>query len=534
MCNIFINTLSELSFVGSDNDILFVKGYHETGDGGGGIFVYKADEPRSNHNGGTIIDPTKEFPTTWNDTDKQNDWFNTTNTGSGCWVRQIGEYVTPEMFGAKGDGTSDDTKALQQTIDVASTFANKVFLDKGVYLISEDIVLKENVVLESCIKSLGYTSNAPIDLIKGAVIRWDINKGKPTNGVLVSNINGDKQIANSGVLNIVIDANGAENAVVLAGWSEQCVFENVEIIQYKEYGLKIIPTTKGIPNNETIFKNIRLVGKKNSNGLYLDNVESCLFESFVFDISSTEDNNAEIGINIYNNCNRNTFINTHIENYNKPIRIGTIGVDNNSNNNIFISGNIGYKDYEASIDTIGDVSGKIAISVNGNIVYSIHGFRFIGSNYGWDYLLVDTSRDIVINGRKLSSGIDFIQQCNMTFNWINGKYVFKSDTKEVLNNLLITDKEKILNENDTTPSIKGYYRVGTNNTTATTITNFTNGVEGQLLEVRARDGNTTIQDINNGGNFILSGGQDYTMTGGSVITFRLISGIWRELSRMSR
>jgi hypothetical protein len=123
-----------------DGDVLCIKGYHEVGDDGQGIFVYKADEPRSNHNGGTVIDPTKEFPTNWNDTTQQNDWFNTTNEGNGCWVRQYSEYVFPEMFGAKGDGTTDDTKAIQKAINIAT---------KGVYLLNKNYLVSKSTVLHS-------------------------------------------------------------------------------------------------------------------------------------------------------------------------------------------------------------------------------------------------------------------------------------------------------------------------------------------------------------------------------------------------
>jgi len=39
-----------------------VAGYHEKGDGGGGIFYWDPNEDKANHNGGTIIDPTQTFP----------------------------------------------------------------------------------------------------------------------------------------------------------------------------------------------------------------------------------------------------------------------------------------------------------------------------------------------------------------------------------------------------------------------------------------------------------------------------------------
>lgn len=43
----------------------------------------------------------------------------------------MGNFVTPQMFGAKGDGKTDDTAAIQAALD-ASSF---VFIPDGTYMI---------------------------------------------------------------------------------------------------------------------------------------------------------------------------------------------------------------------------------------------------------------------------------------------------------------------------------------------------------------------------------------------------------------
>ena len=62
--------------------------------------------------------------------------FNTNVTLSGTW-NVVDIYS--EWFGAKGDGTTDDTKALQNALDINTSFGQKnVFISSGIYLISSN------------------------------------------------------------------------------------------------------------------------------------------------------------------------------------------------------------------------------------------------------------------------------------------------------------------------------------------------------------------------------------------------------------
>lgn len=51
------------------------------------------------------------------------------------------DYVTPEMFGAKGDGITDDTNSIQKAIDVS----NNIEFKKYSYLITSDLLLHSNL-----------------------------------------------------------------------------------------------------------------------------------------------------------------------------------------------------------------------------------------------------------------------------------------------------------------------------------------------------------------------------------------------------
>ena len=92
----------------------YLLGYYAQGDGGSGP-IYWSSTSTVTHNGGTVFKPTAV-------------------SGAGRWVRIGYISITPEMFGTKSDGTTDDTTTYQNAVTAA---AGKSFTATGIYKLGQ-------------------------------------------------------------------------------------------------------------------------------------------------------------------------------------------------------------------------------------------------------------------------------------------------------------------------------------------------------------------------------------------------------------
>jgi len=357
-------------------------GYHDAGDGGGGLFYWDANKSQDEHNGGTIIAPSVTFPSDWTNQSQLSSWFldkwqastvynagdlrapttangayfkcitggtsgtteptwdtvdghNTTDgtvvwtaiNQTGCWIRQYDGDVNIKWFGAKVDKTTDDTKAIQK---VLNTF-NVIEGSDGTSLISKNLDVDSNTYFDGLNV---FTLQQNVDNINILDI---INR----NNVTITNIKFlgyglDSSYIGFGANNIAIKVENGDNINIIgndiSGFSNDGIFAD------------------GLTNSYIKHNHIYNIGKRNtatntpiSSTNFVSGSYSCLFVGY-----NNNSSNITISKNILHGC-LNTIlsvINTSnskiIENYvydgdSNGIQFGTGCLRINCNKNIVTS-----------------------------------------------------------------------------------------------------------------------------------------------------------------------------------------------------
>jgi hypothetical protein len=161
------DTIKDLATINnpSDGDVVLVKGYHSVNDGGGGLFIYHSGEPKTNHNGGTIVDATKTFPTNWSNQTELESWFSGDNTGNGCWKRVYDGYVNVKWFGAYDDGTHPDETTAAFKAFISAGYRTMI-LPEGIFRLNDQILIDYKILIrgsgdegKTVIQSEGYSES---------------------------------------------------------------------------------------------------------------------------------------------------------------------------------------------------------------------------------------------------------------------------------------------------------------------------------------------------------------------------------------
>lgn len=133
-------SIAELKTYGasmSDGDSLEILGYYTAGDGGGGTFYWDATSTDTD-NDGTIIQAT--------------------GVTTGRWLRVYDGAVNVKWFGAKIDGTTDDSSSIQTTLN--SGISKSYLIPAGSYSLSDTISIWSSHIIIKIEGSVDLTGKA--------------------------------------------------------------------------------------------------------------------------------------------------------------------------------------------------------------------------------------------------------------------------------------------------------------------------------------------------------------------------------------
>lgn len=112
-----VQTVSDIAALktvtGSTHEVAEVLGYYAKNDGGGGEFYWDSASTATD-NGGTIIQAT--------------------GVPTGRWLRIVDDKINAKWFGAKGDGTTDDSVAVNKALSMIDDgLTQHVYFPSGIY-----------------------------------------------------------------------------------------------------------------------------------------------------------------------------------------------------------------------------------------------------------------------------------------------------------------------------------------------------------------------------------------------------------------
>jgi hypothetical protein len=378
--------------------------------------------------------------------------------------------------------------------------------------------------------SITNFSSQFVDSLDTTHIRLDCYNNGPAYGVLMQHIfiNGGKYgIHQTGWMEMLIMQSGeivGQEICILCDSSASLIPSvppgrnpvlNVESLHLngKEWGLKIIQWDAVMLRNLQLYHGVGGGTDVNGGNISIQksrilSVIGCTFDSPLalpiedFGLSLKECNEFIIATNIFR---RNTRTSLYIEDcYQGKITSNNFLPDPNTNYGIYVQNNISPTTFN-----------KIRITDN----------SFVHYGYGIFIQSAPSDFDVLNNNFDDIAGVPILL----------GSPVNIGQQISIQGNKALAWQRKTLTDNSATPSVSGAQEGLCNlqNTNPTTITNFTDGYPCQELDIRASNGNTTIQ---NNANIILQGGVNFTMVSGNILFLKKTdsgSNNWYETGRLT-
>lgn len=295
---------------------------------------------------------------------------------------KIEGYITPQMYGALGDGVADDTDAIQKAIDEAYKTKQEVYIPKGVYIIDPVKALH----VKSGIKITGCGYNTVLKVKPETNVLNNIVKCESVNNVLIRDIRLD------GNRNTLSKSDTEScNYGLYFGVCEDCSVERVISSNFTGVGIHVYGS-----------KNVKVDSCISGNNAYHGyEIEQC--QMCVVSRCMAESND------------RSGYV----------LNPGEVNFKGSTGNIIESSVSYANGDYGVLVsagnnpEAIGTSTAENAIT--GNVLYK---------NKGYGVCLYDNSKILVSNNIIMSNGVD---------KYVAGVYLKNSSYNTIINNRIINN-----------------------------------------------------------------------------------------------
>jgi hypothetical protein len=152
---VFVDSIKDLASVNTaTNNNVFVRGFYTGTDVGGGLFYWDSTKDKTDHNGGTVLDPARI--TAWDGTQANlSTLFTAAGSGAGCFVRLSDENkIDIAWFGLVSDGITDNGESFQQIGISLVNFSGSLVSYGGNYATTKSL----NIPLKSDFICVGATT----------------------------------------------------------------------------------------------------------------------------------------------------------------------------------------------------------------------------------------------------------------------------------------------------------------------------------------------------------------------------------------
>lgn len=443
--------------------------------------------------------------------------------GAGATARtvqsKLRDFVSVKDFGAVGDGVTNDTAAIQAAIDyVASLGGGQVFFPPvtGYYLVT-GLALKQGVTLTSGMTAYGYAAG-PVDTVR---------IGSNTAGWVIDTP--ATAITSVGIIGLTITGPGAGTATGgvrfrNVSWSTvtYCNFNNFENQGFLHVSGLAVTISYCLTTN-------CLLDRTRAAPAGSIELQSGTTDDWLLGIEANTSLGGVTDANLYCRAilidGANHFVTDCIGEF-SDIGISVVGdfcrfsgcrADLNWGHGFFINNDTGFASKN-------QFSNCLALNNSQGTSNTYDGFHATAKSNNNAF-----SNCISEGGQHRYGFADLSNGTSVKNNYVNprsylavsGAFNFVNDGPELL---FPSGPLNLLAVNSTTPSVNQYLNWYSINSSATTITNFTNGVNGQQITLACFDSNTTIQ--HNGATIVLPGSVNMKLVSGFFYKFLRHNGVW--------